>query len=123
MMRIAKLCLHRIETNQVPELNDVLNKKHASHMQNMQIIVLDIDKSFQIGKETAIAVLNEIDPYVTEYALGSDSYTLADVLLTCMLARLTVGEPFFNEEVKTKRPKIYDYWLKVQERPSIRQTP
>ena len=39
-----------------------------------------------------------------------------------MLARLQVGETFFDQEVKVKRPNVYAYFLRMQKRPSWKQT-
>ena len=75
---------------------------------------LDNDIWYPKAEQSAIVFMDEINQYIGEYALGSETYSLGDVLTTSFLARLSFGFAFFEREVRQKRPKIYDYWLRVQ---------
>ena len=85
-------------------------------------MVIDVDTTLPEAEQTARDFLDCANEHIGEYALGSESYTLADTLLTCMLARLQVGNTFFEQEVKVKRPNVYAYFLRMQKRPSWQQT-
>jgi hypothetical protein len=47
-----------------------------------------------------------------KFALGTDSYTLGDVIFTVMLARLASDTKFFKKEV-LGNPVIANYWNMV----------
>ena len=54
-----------------------------------------------------------------KFALGTDTYTLGDVLLTTMMARLAVDSKFFKENV-VQNSALNEYWERAQSRPSFK---
>ena len=82
---------------------------------------LDNDVEYPKAVKSVFDLIDEIEPYMGEFALGSETYTLGDVLITSFLARLRFGTDFFDREVRQNRPKLHAYWLRMLERPSAKQ--
>ena len=82
----------------------------------MRIMCLENDLSFPIAKQTAIDFLDCANEHIDKFALGADSYTLADSLLTCMLTRLEANTQFYKEEVEVKRPNLGHYHREMEKR-------
>ena len=91
------------------------DKLEAFH-HRAQTIIIDRKKSLPAAKQNALNVFDLVEPWLgesgAEYCLGAEStHSLADVVLTCMLARCTANAQFFEEEVmKNKRPNLAKYW-------------
>ena len=56
----------------------------------------------------------------SQYALGTETYTLGDVFLTAMLTRCYTDKSFFATSVQSK-PHLSAYWDMVQARPSFKE--
>lgn len=54
-----------------------------------------------------------------QFALGSDTYTLGDCLVTNLMSRLVFDEIFFKAEV-LNNPVLNAYWERMQARPSYK---
>ena len=56
----------------------------------------------------------------SKYALGTDTYTLADGFVTTMLTFCSADKFFWKTEVET-RPVLYDYYQRMKSRPSFKE--
>ena len=77
-----------------------------------------------INDKKARAFLGKIAGWMTEgnkqFALGTDTYTLGDVLVTNLMSRLITDYKFFKTEVLDV-PVLNSYWERMQARPSYKE--
>jgi len=85
--------------------------------------MVDYAKTKPLDDGKARVILQKITGWMKdgnhEFALGTDTYTLADVLFTAMMSRLVTDKTFFKAEV-LENPILSAYWKKVQARPSYK---
>ena len=85
--------------------------------------MVDYARTKPIDDEKARVILQKITRWMKdgnhEFALGTDTYTLADVLLTTMMSRLCIDKTFFKAKV-LENPVLNAYWKRVQARPSYK---
>ncbi|XP_059631740.1 glutathione S-transferase TCHQD-like [Cornus florida] len=74
----------------------------------------------QRSKEHLVRLLDEVETRLSEtsYLVG-DEFTMADVMLVPVLARLVLLN--LEDEYINSRPKIAEYWNVVQQRPSCKK--
>ena len=102
-----------LKENQLPEKREVLIDKLYFLDETFMEIFLNREQVLSNAKEQARGLLDLLAGWLgedKEFALGTDSYTLADVIYTVFLARLTVCKAFFDKEVKAERPNVWRYW-------------
>ncbi|KAJ1387367.1 Thioredoxin-like superfamily [Sesbania bispinosa] len=72
------------------------------------------------SKEHLVRLLDEAERQLSETPyLAGEEFTMADVMLIPMLARLVLLD--LENDYITSRPNIAEYWVMVQQRPSYRK--
>lgn len=72
------------------------------------------------SKEYLIRLLDAVETKLNETPyLAGEEFTMADVMLIPVLARLVLLK--LGEEYIVSRPKIAEYWIEVQQRPSYKE--
>ena len=121
LMDHVKTCSEKLKSNKLPELRRPLKAKLKKLEGYLQSLVVDQDASLLIVEQQAIGILDEVGPTMKRFALGTDRYSIGDVLMTCFLKRLTLHEAFFDQEVREKRPDMFKYLQRMSERQSAMQ--
>ena len=113
--------LSKLESNKKsnPGLSDELDKKISALKERIKIFE-DPRATQSLALAKMIPVLDVLEERLdrAEFVCG-DSYSLADSLYTCTLARLAmVG---LAEELLRTRPRLGKWWAAMQARPSFKK--
>ena len=106
-----------IKRKKNPKLEHLYDQKLIAKRQAIDRTILRIAETMPEECKKAKEVLVLVDGWMTDgadgpsFALGTDEYTLADVVFSCMLVRLHSNADFFRTQVDT-RPKLRQYWDK-----------
>lgn len=105
-----------LKKNKYPELKETLINK----LYTVDSVYLDIHRNrherLAKAKGEAAALLELLSGWLgedKEFALGTDNYSMADVICTTFLVRLYVCKAFWNKEIVEKRPNVLKYWERM----------
>jgi len=110
-----------LKQNKLPDHKDTLiNKLYSIDSNYLELSFNRISRRAKACND-ACTLLDMVSGWMgddKEFALGTDTYTLADVIVTVFLARLSFCTAFMEKEIQKSRPNIWRYWQRMQARPS-----
>ena len=100
-----------------------MDDKLQAFYHRSQTTFVQVEKYLPQAKSDAVKLFDHVEAWLSEsgaeYCLGAEStYSLADVLLTCMVERCMINAKFFEQEITNKRPNILRWWQMAKKRPS-----
>ena len=101
LLKASNKIISLLKKNEYPELKQPLIEKLEINESERFDIYLNPEARLAKAKEQAIEILDVIEKNLEEnqFALSTDGYTLADVLMTSLLVRLSFSAEFFEKEV------------------------
>jgi len=107
--------------NNSPELVQLFKDKLVSKAEQAQEWLLNHEASFAEASKRGSEFLSKVEAWMSEnnseWAIGTEEYSLADVFLTVYLYRMAINKPVLAREVKV-RPNLSLYYDKVLQRPT-----
>ena len=104
-----------------PELVQLFKDKLVSKAEQARGWILDHKATFAEASKRGVEFLTKVESWMSEnkseWAIGTEDYSLADVFLTVYLYRLALNKAVLAREVKS-RPNLALYYDKVLKRPT-----